>query len=371
MKIKIQVESPISNSMRVRQLSAMFDCPAEEKSKVAWDGELPIEGMEWNLGLIVGPSGCGKSTIANELFGRHVEFEWNGLSVIDDFPADRNMEDISGVCQAVGFNTIPAWMRPYRVLSNGERFRVDLARRLLTLPSPIVCDEFTSVVDRQTAKIGSHAVQKHIRKTGKQFVAVACHYDIVDWLQPDWIFEPATMTFTRRSLQRRPSIECVISRVPKATWRMFSPFHYLTSSIQNAAKCFCLFVDDRPVSFIGIWKRPHPTAKNIMAVSRIVTLPDWQGIGLAMALADVMGSAYNACGWRLRNYPAHPSYVRSLDRSPNWFMAKRPGTFDSGIEKKGGTLLSGSSGSKRPCAAFEYCGPVMDKSAAVKLLAIG
>ena len=96
---------------------------------------------------------------------------------------------------------------------------MDLARRLLELPDPILCDEFTSVVDRQVAQIGSHAVQKHVRKLGRKFVAVSCHYDIIDWLQPDWIFEPATMAFTRRSLQQRPTLECVVSRVPYAAWQ--------------------------------------------------------------------------------------------------------------------------------------------------------
>ena len=39
-------------------------------------------------------------------------------------------------------------------------------------------DEFTSVVDRQVAQIGAHAIQKYVRKHGRQFVAVSCHYDI-------------------------------------------------------------------------------------------------------------------------------------------------------------------------------------------------
>ena len=88
---------------------------------------------------------------------------------------------------AVGFNTIPAWLRPYGVLSNGEKFRVDLARRLLEGGDLIAVDEFTSVVDRQVAKIGSHAVQKWARGKGRQFVAATCHYDLEDWLQPDWV----------------------------------------------------------------------------------------------------------------------------------------------------------------------------------------
>ena len=134
--------------------------------------------------------------------------------MIDDFSPALSVDAISQACMAVGFNTIPAWLRPYGVLSNGEKFRVDLARRLLEGGDLIAVDEFTSVVDRQVAKIGSHAVQKWARGKGRQFVAATCHYDLEDWLQPDWVLEPATMTFRWRSVQRRPELACTIARVP-------------------------------------------------------------------------------------------------------------------------------------------------------------
>ncbi|MGA8729662.1 MAG: hypothetical protein WB608_13000 [Terracidiphilus sp.] len=80
-----------------------------------------------------------------------------------------------------------------------------LARRLIECGAMVTMDEFRSVVDRQVAKIGAHAVQKFIRRAGTRFVAASCHYDIIEWMQPDWVFEPATMHFARRSLQRRPA----------------------------------------------------------------------------------------------------------------------------------------------------------------------
>ena len=58
-----------------------------------------------------------------------------------------------------------------------------------------VFDEFTSVVDRNVAKVGSFAMQKAIRKTNKKFIAVSCHDDIEDWLLPDWVFDTNSMTF--------------------------------------------------------------------------------------------------------------------------------------------------------------------------------
>lgn len=366
--IDILVQSEIDKTTRVRQLGAMFDVPLQEVARLEWHGTLPIEDDEWNIGLIVGPSGSGKTTIANQLFGAHVPLTWQSKSVIDDFAKSLSIEQIAGVCQSVGFNTIPAWMRPYDVLSTGEKFRVDVARRMLELPDPIVIDEFTSVVDRQVAQIGSYAVQKFVRKNNRKLIAVSCHYDIIEWLQPDWIFEPASMTFQRRLLQRRPNIEVTIERVPYSAWKMFAQFHYLTNELHKAARCFVLFADGRPASFVGILHQPHAQVDDIKRISRIVTLPDWQGIGLGMCLADTLGAAYKATGIRLRNYPAHPSFIRAHDKSKNWHMEKKPGNYSSKISKKNTLDPTVKNMGARPCAVFEYCGPAMDTTEARRLV---
>ena len=347
----------------MRQLEGMFDVPRAEESVIAWKGELPIEDFDWNVGLIVGPSGSGKSTILTSLFGAPVEFAWSGDSLLDDFDAGLSMSQIADVCRAVGFNTIPAWMRPFGVLSNGERFRVDMARRLLEAPDPITVDEFTSVVDRQVAQIGSHAVQKYVRRHGKRFIAATCHYDVTEWLQPDWVFEPGTMTFQRRRLQQRPRLDCEIQRVDYPAWNVFAPYHYLTTSLHRSAACYVLFVKGRPAAFAGILFRPHAKVQNIMGVSRLVTLPDWQGMGLAMVLAETLGAAYRSVGKYLHTYPAHPSLIHSFAKSRNWSMRKKPGY--SAVNRETSTL--GKIGG-RPCAVFRYEGMAMGQKEGKRLI---
>ena len=330
----IVVRSPVHRSGRVRQLAAMFDVPIPEESILRWKGRLPIDddSSPWNVGLIVGPSGSGKTTLARDLWGIPEPFEWTARSVIDDFSTDVSIETISKVCQAVGFNTIPAWMRPFHVLSNGEQFRVTLARHLIESRDPIVIDEFSSVVDRQVAKIASHAVQKHVRRSGRRFLAVTCHYDVEDWLQPDWVFDVSTSEFRRRRLRRRPEIECQIQPVDYKVWETFAPFHYLTAALNRNARCFALLIEGRPVSFAGMLHRPISIKKKrggkstpIWGCSRRVTLPDWQGLGLAFVLIDNISAAYKTMGARVHTYPAHPALIRSFDRSPKWHLEKMPG----------------------------------------------
>ena len=359
----------ISSSGRARQLEGLFDVPRKEQSIVEWHGDLAIDSDEWNVGLIIGPSGSGKSSILQYLFGKSADLKWKAMSIIDDFDSKKSMTDISEVCRAVGFNTIPSWLRPYSVLSNGERFRVELARRLLE-QNPIIMDEFTSIVDRQVAKIAAHAAQKYVRKKKIRFVAASCHYDIVDWLQPDWILEPATMKFQRRSLRRRPNLEIEIARVPHSTWELFAPFHYLSAELAANAKCFGLFVDDRIAAFAGILHRPISGGRfqqNIFGVSRVVCLPDFQGLGLGPILCDRLGAAYKSLGFRFRNYPAHPGFVRTHFESENWRLIKRPGIFKQRNIISATSSIRGTFGG-RPCATFEYCGPVMARCDAERLL---
>lgn len=365
-RIDCVVESRIARTSRVRQLEAMFDVPAADASHLEWHGDVDLDARPWNVGLIVGPSGSGKTTMARAMFADAMHAPaWRGEgAVVDEFAADASIADIASACQAVGFNTIPAWLRPYNVLSMGERFRVELARRFVETTGLVVVDEFTSTVDRQVANIGSHAVQKWARRNARQFVAVTCHYDVMEWLQPDWVLEPATMTLTWRALQRRPPIDGHICRVPRATWQMFAPYHYLTADLPSSANCFALIVRGRPVAFAGVRRQPHASARNIMALSRLVTLPDWQGLGLSPLLATTLGALYKATGERLHSYPAHPALIRTFDKSSAWAMRKRPGTYASVLTGPNSSSSISSSGQGgRPNAVFAYTGPAHADSA--------
>lgn len=141
-----------------------------------------------------GGHGTGKTTIARELFKDNIitKFDYDNKSVLDNMPKEASIETIERMFYSVGFGSVPSWLKPYSVLSNGEKMRVDLARALLEKDF-IVFDEFTSVVDRQVAQTSCIAINKAISKTNKKFIAVSCHRDIIEWLQPDWIFDTDIM----------------------------------------------------------------------------------------------------------------------------------------------------------------------------------
>lgn len=367
MRVDVTVRTGITPSTRMRQMSAMFDAPIGAKLERTWAGDVPIEDRPWQIGAIIGPSGAGKSTLARAMFGEPTTPAWAHDRAIVDCFGDMPIDRISDALSSVGFNTIPAWMRPYGTLSNGERFRCDLARVLVDEAPRVWVDEFTSVVDRQVACIGSAAVARFVRRTPtRQLVVASCHHDIVDWLQPDWTLDPSTMTFTWRELRRRPVVEGVIRRASRGLWPMFAPFHYMSAELHGGARCFAAYVDDRPVAFCATLPQPisqGPDAgTTLIRVSRVVVLPDWQGVGIAFRLIEAIGAAYKAIGKRFRNYPAHPPFVRAHRMRATWRETDDSTTFKP---------RDNSGGQGRPCGRFEYVGPAMPERDARRLLAIG
>lgn len=142
---------------------------------------------DFGIGVIYGGSGSGKSTLLKEFGSEEFPIWEPDKGIVSHFSSP---DDAINKLGAVGLNTIPSWYKPYHVLSNGERFRADLARRI---KSGAVVDEFTSVVDRNVAKAASVALSRFVRNNNiRNVVLSTCHEDIIDWLQPDWVINTNT-----------------------------------------------------------------------------------------------------------------------------------------------------------------------------------
>ena len=348
-------------TFRVASVMGSFDLQSENvKETFAGDLKLP---EKWQIGLIVGNSGTGKTTIAKELFpdAYITNFEYTHETILDDMPEHCSVQEITKAFNAVGFSSPPSWLKPYAVLSNGEKMRCDLARAILSEQNLFVFDEFTSVVDRTIAKIGSFAMQKSIRRTGKQFIALTCHFDVEEWLMPDWVFDTNTMTFRDCGMQKknRPAIkfELFETKNKQFYWQMFKKYHYLNHSFNNAARTFIATVNGEICGFSSVLVFAHPKVKNTWRGHRTVILPDFQGIGLGSIMTNEIGEILRSEGKTFITTTSNPALIYSRKKDPKWICTRHgrssSGSLGGKIQNK---FKKGSTSAMRITVSFKYVG---------------
>jgi energy-coupling factor transporter ATP-binding protein EcfA2 len=329
MKATITLETELKRTARVMQIESLFDVPPSQHAAQSWEVDLPVEEKDWHIGLVVGPSGAGKSTVLRALFADDLAppKDWSpSAALVDEFPPGMSVRDITTMLSSVGLGSIPTWTRPYRTLSTGEQFRAEVAYTLASRPELAVIDEWTSTVDRQVAKVASAATAKTVRKYGQRLIASTCHYDVEDWLNPDWVYQPHVGEFTWRSLHPRPTIALRICPVDRSAWRVFARHHYLSSQLPageawgaftETGECiaFCLY---------GPTVHPSPKSRSIRRAHRVVVLPDWQGLGIGPRIVEQLARYYGARRLRPRILTVHPGLIRYFLRSPRWAVVQTP-----------------------------------------------
>lgn len=293
MKVNLELRTKTPSTYRAAKVLGLYDIQKTDEQVVHVEADLPVEEKDWQVGAIVGASGSGKSTIARTLWPHSTftsgEHEWTQPCLLDDFPKDMTPDQIIGLLTSVGFSSAPAWLRPYSVLSTGQKFRADLARSLavglsepLSESEPIVFDEFSSTIDRTVAKSVSVAVAKHVRRSSQQFIAVSCHKDFLPWLEPDWFYDLDSAKFTWGS-DHRPQIRVEVREGARSSWRLFREHHYLSHDLANSSRVFLGYVtvgddEERLAAFMGLM--PCAGHKGWWRAHRLVVLPDFQGLGI-------------------------------------------------------------------------------------------
>lgn len=362
--MKIVKRSAIASSFRVEQVRGMFDVPNTTEVVHEWDVSLPLEERpDWKIGLVVGQSGAGKTVIARELFADahfHEASEWDPeKAIVDCFPPEVEGKDIIGALSSVGLSSPPHWLKRFSHLSNGQKFRCELARCLLLDVETVIFDEFTSVVDRDVAKICSVAIAKSIRRRLRpRFVALSCHYDIIDWLQPDWLYDVSAARFEWRTLRRHPEIRIDVHRCDRRAWTMFREHHYLSHDLNPTARCYVLMWGKKPVAFhatLAMFGQPGARRG-----TRSVVLPDYQGAGIGVRMMNFMGELHVSQGIKYFFTTSHPAFIRSCAKNPLWEMIRKPGRAPAQTAGKGnrdiGVDFRKTQARGRLTASFKFVG---------------
>ncbi|MDX1944341.1 MAG: hypothetical protein SFU86_02965 [Pirellulaceae bacterium] len=406
--ITLHLHTPLRRTFRVLQVAGLFDVPLAEQISHELTAEVPGLGEEWTIGAIVGPSGSGKTTLARAAFGGvHEPPPWAAGEAIIDGLGDAPLKEIARVLTAVGLGSVPTWLKPYQVLSTGERFRADVARAILKVPSSkfkvqscdsnptlnleprtvnsstiLVLDEFTSTLDRVVACTASAAIARLLRSgsQARRLVVLTCHADILPWLAPDWVLDlgqsPPRLA---RGRLRRPTLRLEIRRVAQAFWPAFARHHYLSGGLASSATCWGAFASTEvqgskfnvqsgdavpTLNFEpGTWNSNLPIAicavvaafgwRGRKRITRLVTLPEFQGLGIGPRLAEAVATHERSRGNRVTITASHPAIVAHCARSPRWQYAglKKTG---STRQRHGQRAIACSTG--RAVASFEFVG---------------
>jgi GNAT superfamily N-acetyltransferase len=209
------------------------------------------------------------------------------------------------------------------------------------------------------------------------------------WLAPDWVLDltgdPVTggPKLTRGRL-RRGELRLAVRRAPQSLWPRFARHHYLSGGLATSATCYAAFwegvsglkfqtssskSDLKPET----WNLKHsvdspqpsslPVAfcavvatlgwKGRKRITRLVVLPEWQGLGIGPRLAERVAACEHSKGFHVSITASHPAIVGHMSRSPRWRY--------TGLKKTGSTrqrlgerAIRCSTG--RAVASFEWVG---------------
>lgn len=312
------------------------------------------ENPKKGLTLIIGSSGSGKSTILND-WGLS-EMPINDSSpIISLFESEEVGETL---LISSGLRSIPCWKRSLKEVSNGERHRAEIAVSLAK--ENIVIDEFTSVVDRDTARALCESINKHAKKTGKNIVLATCHRDVLEWLDFDSAYDTDDKSWIDRRLVRRNS-ELKINIKPcdpEKIWPIFKRYHYLSGKINKACNCWGVYYQGKVIAMTSVIAFPSGNWSNGWREHRTVVLPEFQGIGIGSSISDAVAKMIVDSGGRFFSKTAHPALGEHRQRSLLWKPTSKNKVIRSDYNSSRKTKEDGHKmkHAKRSCYSHEYIG---------------
>jgi len=296
----------------------------EAKRFIVFD-DFSLDFCKGDLIYVMGDSGGGK-TLLLKAFKKFFGDEAIEVEELEIDPDETLVEGVGAdvkeaieVLSLCGLNDAFLFLRKYRELSEGQKYRYKLAKLMDSKHKSVwIIDEFCATLDRVMARIIAYLVQKVARKHGKTVIVGTTHRDLVEDFQPDMVVEKGFERDVEVAENVFGSKRCSVYEnvsVEKGNledYSKLSRFHYRSKSEESESlwlkDCYKLLFDGKLIGVIvysrsylnlkprnivfgkryvytpGDLRKARLINEEIARITRVIIHPKFRGIGLGAFL---------------------------------------------------------------------------------------
>jgi ABC-type transport system involved in cytochrome c biogenesis ATPase subunit/GNAT superfamily N-acetyltransferase len=306
--INISYETaPAALTQRTKEVAEAFGLGTDQTRRFTLYDNLDIHIRPTDVVLITGDSGSGKSALLKALKADLAEQaqDTRDIQISPETPivetVGQNTTEAIQTLSCVGLNDAFLFLRPYRELSDGQKHRYQTALLAESEKMFWILDEFTSTLDRDTAKILAFNLQRQARRMGKAIIAATTHMDLQKDFAPNvHIHKRYGKEVTVKYYPKAKASACTLTRQMRleqgttSDYKTLSQFHYRANRLPPKRKIFTLKRKDElcaaivysypsPVMFgrRQVWKGPFKQLQQeVSVISRVIVHPKYRSIGL-------------------------------------------------------------------------------------------
>lgn len=130
----------------------------------------------------------------------------------------------------------------------------------------------------------------------------------------------------------------------------------MNTDIHPACACYGLYDEETIIAFIGVIHQPHGKHAKLKRISRLVVLPDYQGIGIGYKFLEAVAEYYKKQGFEMSIVTSAKNLIMRLYHSDKWIMARLGVAYCSSRKSKIEMTRIGSMRPNCKTAGFHFRG---------------